>query len=87
MAGNRRTPPPQPNRRGQGVLGADGYFTAEWSRWFANMAQVVDETYLGSRVYVQQNAPGDVPAGVDYMWWETDGAGSLVTLWVETNGS
>lgn len=38
-----------------------------------------------SNLFIQQAAP--ITTELVYQWWETDGAGNLVTLWVETNGA
>lgn len=49
-----------------------------------NVAGTVREVPAGdvvaSNVFVQQTNPGQTNPG---MWWETDGSGNLVTLWVE----
>ncbi len=37
--------------------------------------------------YIQQSAPTPPVNVTKYQWWETDGAGELVTLWIETNGA
>jgi len=39
---------------------------------------------VAGNVIVQQTDPGMTNRG---MWWQTDGAGNLVTLWVETAGA
>lgn len=40
---------------------------------------------VGVPIFIQHLPP--MYTGGPYVWWETDGAGNLVTQWVETNGA
>lgn len=72
---------PQGETGANGATGAEGPQGPQGPQGF----QGIQGPAGPANLFIQETAP--VTAQPVYQWWETDGAGNLVTLWVETNGA